>query len=363
MESQIIAINPGSTSTKIAVYEGEKELFNQTLRHPVEELAKYPDILSQFDFRLQVIESSLREHPEVDYAKVAAVVGRGGLLKPIESGVYEVNERMKEDLRHPKIGQHASNLGGLLAERVAAYAREHGAQRVYALIADPVVVDELEPVARITGLPQLPHLSIFHALNQKAIARRYAKEHGTKYEDLDLVVVHLGGGISVGAHHKGRVIDVNNALNGEGPLSPERAGSLPAQQLAELCFGGKYTLDEVKKLIVGQGGLVAHTGSNSALDLEKKAAAGDKAAQLLQDAMSYNTGKWVGAMAAVLKGHVDAILLTGGMAYNKNIVAYVTDMVRFIAPVEVYPGEDELAALALNGLAVVRGERQISVYA
>ncbi|MBQ0122366.1 MAG: butyrate kinase [Bacteroidales bacterium] len=351
---KILSINPGSTSTKIAVYEDKREVFSKTLRHSAEELGKYSGIIAQFDFRRQMITDALEEN-NIDAREIKAIVGRGGLLRPIPSGTYEVNDLMKEDLSLCRYGEHASNLGGLLAD---AIAKEIPGCRAF--IADPVVVDELQEVARISGHPLFKRLSIFHALNQKAIAKRYAEETGRPYESLNLIVVHLGGGTSVGAHRKGLIVDVNNCLNGEGPFSPERSGSLPAQQLAELCFSGKYTLEQVKKMINGKGGCVAHLGTNNFIDIENNL---DKPEyKLICDAYLYNVAKEVGAKAAVLKGEVDAILITGGIAYGKGMMADLTDYIKFIAPVKLYPGEDEMGALAGNGLAVLTGKEQSKVY-
>jgi butyrate kinase len=349
-EFKILAINPGSTSTKIAVYRNAKSVFLKTIRHNSEELMRFARITDQFEFRKEIILKELQE-AEIDINKISAVVGRGGLIKPIKSGVYLVNDRMKEDLKNSIRGEHASNLGALIADDIA-----NSLPNAKAYIADPVVVDELQDVARISGHPKFERVSIFHALNQKAIARQYARSLDKKYEELNLIIAHLGGGISVGAHCMGRVIDVNNALDGEGPFSPERAGTVPAGQLARICFSGDFTFDEVQKMLNGQGGLVAHAGTNDAYEIEMKAKAGDKKAQLLQDAMSYNVAKFIGQMAAVLKGRVDGIILTGGIAHNPYLVDYVKEMVGFIAPVIVYPGEDEMQALAMNALWALRGD-------
>ena len=356
MSVKILAINPGSTSTKIAIYENEDEKFVKNIKHPAEEIAKFNSVASQFEFRKDIILSELKA-AGFDINEIDAIVGRGGLVKPIESGVYEVNEALIDDLNNPPLGEHASNLGGLIACDIAKTVN-NGAK---AYIADPVVVDELQDVARISGHPLFKRVSIFHALNQKAIARIYAKEVGKKYEDLNLIIAHLGGGISVGAHDHGRVIDVNNALDGDGPFSPERSGSLPTGQLVKLCFSGTKTEAEIKKIIKGEGGLVGHLGTNDAYEVELKAKE-DPKYKLIQDAMSYQVGKSIGAMAAVLKGKVDAILLTGGIAKNPFLVDYVKDMVEFIAPVKVYPGEDEMRALAMNGLMVIRGELKAKIY-
>jgi len=349
-EIKILAINPGSTSTKIAVFRNNKNIFLKTIKHSAADLAKFKTITDQFSFRKEIIIEELKQ-TGIDVNKISAVVGRGGLLKPIESGVYEVNEQMKADLRNSIMGEHASNLGALIADDIA-----RSLPSARAFISDPVVVDEMEDVARISGHPRFKRVSIFHALNQKAIARLHAKSIDKKYEELNLVIAHLGGGISVGAHLRGRVIDVNNALDGDGPFSPERAGTVPAGQLAKLCFSGEVTYDEVKKMLTGEGGLVAHAGTNNAYELELKARAGDAKAKLIQDAMAYNIGKAIGAMATVLKGKVDAIILTGGIAHNPDLVDYIKEMVGFIAPLAVYPGEDEMQALAMNGLMVIKGE-------
>lgn len=353
---KILAINPGSTSTKIAVFQNEKSVFLKTIRHSSDELAPFKKITDQFGFRKKVIVDEL-VNAGIDVSELAAVVGRGGLIKPVEGGIYEVNDQLKQDLLNGVMGEHASNLGGLIALDIAESIP--GAK---AYIADPVVVDELQDVARITGRPEIERVSIFHALNQKAIARQYANSKGVSYSSLNLIVAHLGGGISVGAHHQGRVIDVNNALDGNGPFSPERAGTLPAGQLARLCFSGKYSYDEIKKMITGKGGLMAYFGTNSAYDIEQMAAEGNEKAKLIQDAMAYQVGKAIGELSAVLHGNVDAILITGGIAHNKILIDYIKSMVAFIAPVIVYPGEDEMTALAMNGLMVLKGDVVCKVY-
>jgi len=350
-EQRILAINPGSTSTKIAVFKNEEALFVKNIKHANEDLVGFKAIAEQFSFRKDIILKELKD-ADIEINTITAVVGRGGLVKPIESGVYEVNEALKADLKKGILGEHASNLGGLIAADIANELN-NGAR---AFIADPVVVDELQDVARVAGHPNFQRLSIFHALNQKAIARTYAKSIGKKYEELNLIVAHLGGGISVGAHSNGRVIDVNNALDGEGPLSPERSGYLPNGQLVKMCFSGEYTLEQIKLMIKGDGGLVAHLGTNDAYEVECRAKDGDAKAALIQDAMAYQVGKEIGAAAAVLKGKVDGILITGGIAHSKVVCNYIKDMVSFIGNVQIYPGEDEMSALAMNGLMVLRNE-------
>lgn len=352
---RMLIINPGSTSTKIAVYDGNIMVFEETLRHDVEELSKYGDVIQQLEFRKEIILNSLREN-KIDKKTISAVVGRGGLLKPIEGGTYEVNEEMLKDLRSSTRGMHASNLGGLIANEIA---KEIGSR---AFIVDPVVVDELQEMARISGLKGIERISIFHALNQKAVARRYALSLGKRYVDLNLIVVHLGGGISVGAHKKGRVIDVPNALNGEGPFSPERAGGLPIWDLVELCFSGKYTKSELQKMIVGNGGIVSYLGTNDAREVVRRINEGDEYAELVYKAMTYQVAKEIGASSAVLKGDVDQIIITGGIAYDKMFVGWLEEMIGYIAGVTVYPGEDELKALAEGGQRVLSGEEEPKVY-
>jgi butyrate kinase len=293
----------------------------------------------------------------LDLSAIAAVIGRGGVIKPIESGIYEVNKKMIDDLRTGILGQHASNLGGLIADDIASSLP--GAK---AYIVDPVVVDELEPVARISGHPAIERVSIFHALNQKAVARTYAESVNRKYEDLNLIVVHMGGGISVGAHRKGRIIDVNNALHGDGPFSPERSGGLPSGQLVDLCFSGKYSYQELKSMITGKGGIVAYLGTNNFIEANNKADNGDLKAVLIIEAIAYQTAKEIGAVAAVLEGKVDAIILTGGLAYQESHVKRIKKMVGFIADVVVFPGEDEIKALAFNGLMALDGKIEIKIY-
>ena len=354
---KILTINPGSTSTKIALFDNETEIFETTLRHSNEELAPYKKIADQFAFRKDLILDALKKEG-IELSSIDVVVGRGGLVKPIPSGVYEMNDALVRDLVNPPLGEHASNLGGLIAKNLADQIG-HG---VRAFIADPVVVDELQDVARVTGHPEIPRISIFHALNHKAVARMYAKSIGKKYEELNLVIAHLGGGVSVAAHEKGHVIDVNNALYGEGPFSPERVGTLPVRQVIDLCFSGKYTYDELKKQVAGAGGVVALLGTNDMREVRRQAENGDARSQLIMDAMGYTVSKEIGAMSVVLSGKVDAILLTGGIIHGEITREYIKERVQWIAPVEFYPGEDEMHALALNGLMVLTGETQPKVY-
>lgn len=352
---RILAINPGSTSTKIALFHNEKEIFQETIRHSPEELKPYPKIIDQYIFRKETILKIL-DKKEINIRKLNAVVGRGGLLKPISGGTYIVNEKMVNDLKQGLYGEHASNLGGLLAFEISRNLD------IPAFIVDPVVVDEMEPIAKISGTPEIERKSIFHALNQKAMARRAAGDLGKNYEEINLVVAHLGGGISVGAHKKGKVIDVNNALDGDGPFSPERSGGLPFGALMKMCYNGKYSYDELRRKLIGRGGLVAYLGTNDGREVKKRIDAGDEQAKLIYKAMAYQVGKEIGSQCAVLKGDIDAIVLTGGLAYDNMFIDWIKEMVSFMAPVMVYPGEDELLALAHGALRVIIGGEKAKTY-
>ncbi|MGN1159890.1 MAG: butyrate kinase [Lachnospiraceae bacterium] len=355
MSVKSLIINPGSTSTKIGVFEDETLLFEETLRHSTEEIASYASIIDQKDFRKNIIVNFLAEK-NFDIKSLNVVVGRGGLLKPIPGGTYAVTDELLEDLKIGKQGQHASNLGGILAREIA------DSIGVPSYIVDPVVVDELMPEARLSGVPELPRISIFHALNQKAVAKRYAKEAGKSYDSLNLIVVHMGGGVSVGAHKNGKVIDVFNALDGDGAFSPERSGAVPVGALVKMCFSGKYTEKEVYKKLVGNGGFNAYLGTNDMRDVEKMCEGGDENAKLIRDAFCLQMSKNIGSMAAVLNGKVDQIVVTGGIAYDKYVVAKLKERTEFIAPFTVYPGEDELLALAQGGLRVMNGEEKALEY-
>lgn len=352
----LLVINPGSTSTKHALFEEDEALFEVTLSHSAQKLSGFNEITEQFHFRKDLILSDLVSR-KVDLNRISAVIGRGGLVKPIESGIYEVNDKMLADLRKGLLGQHASNLGGLIAYDIA---RSLPAAKAY--IVDPVVVDELEPVARLSGHPAIERISVFHALNQKAVARIHAEKSGKKYEEMNLIIAHLGGGISVGAHRKGRVIDVNNALNGDGPFSPERSGGLPAGQLVDLCFNGRYTHNQIKSMITGKGGMVAYLGTNDFKKVYERASEGEEKASQVIEAAVYQICKEIGAMAAVLEGKVDTIILTGGMAYEKDFTKRISLKVSFISDVYVYPGEDEIKSLAFNGLLALDDKIKIGTY-
>ena len=355
MSIKSLIINPGSTSTKIGVFEDETLLFEETLRHSTEEISQYASIVEQKDFRKKII-TDLLESKNFDIHSLNVVVGRGGMLKPIPGGTYAVTDDLLEDLKVGVQGQHASNLGGILAREIG------DSIQVPSYIVDPVVVDEMMPIARYSGVPELPRVSVFHALNQKAVAKRYAKEQGVPYESLNLIVVHMGGGVSVGAHEKGKVVDVFNALDGDGAFSPERAGAVPSGSLIKMCFSGEYTQKEIYSKIVGKGGLNAYLGTNDMRDVLKMEAEGDQYAAEIKEAFTFQVAKDIGSMACVLKGKVDQIIVTGGIAYSAVIVDALKERAGFIAPFTVYPGEDELLALAQGAIRVLTGEEEVMVY-
>ncbi|MCR5148216.1 MAG: butyrate kinase [Eubacterium sp.] len=355
MAIKSLIINPGSTSTKLGVFEDEELIMDETLRHSTEEIAQYPNIIAQKDFRKNIILDFLKDK-NIDVNSFDVIVGRGGIVKPIPGGTYEVTDALIKDLTEAKRGEHASNLGGIIAREIA------DSIGVKAYIVDPVAVDELLPIARLSGIPEIERGSIDHPLNQKAMGRRYAKEVGKKYEDLNLIIVHLGGGTSCGCHDHGKMVDVFAAFNGDGAFSPERANAVPPLSLVEMCFSGKYTEAEMKKKIIGNGGFNAYLGTNDARDIIKRIDEGDEKAKIVMNAFIYQLGKNIGAMAAVLKGKVDQIIVTGGIAYNERITNKIAEYVSFIAPVKVYPGEDELLALAQGALRVMNGEEEVQVY-
>jgi len=362
MTNRLLVINPGSTSTKIGIYDDEHPLFVETLRHTSQEIAAFPHILDQYDFRLEAV-LSLLEGKQIPLDSLSAVVGRGGVLRPIPSGTFEVNDRMAADLgNRNKEREHASSLGGLLARDIA------GRVGVPAFIVDPVAVDEFDELARIAGLPEIARKSFGHALNVKSAGRRAALDLGRPYPELNLVVVHLGGGISVYAHRKGRMVDVNQAVDGTGPFAPERSGGLPVGDVLRMCFGVRpyeglnLTYEQMFKKLAGKGGLVAHLGTNNAVEVERRIAAGDDHARLIYEAMAYQIAKEIGAMATVLKGEVDAIVITGGVAHSEMLLSWIRERVGWIAQILVYPGEDEMLALAQGALRVLRGEEAAHQY-
>jgi len=355
MAKRLLVINPGSTSTKVSVFEDGQEIFDTTLRHTADELEQFTNTYSQKDFRKEHILNELKEQ-NIKLENFDAIVGRGGMVRPVQSGTYKINEAIINDLSNAVYGEHASNLGAILAKELSVTA---GCD---AYISDPVVVDEMHDLARISGHPDLPRKSIFHALNQKSTARTYCKEVNRAYKDVNILVCHMGGGISVGVHTGGRIIDVNNCVSGSGTFSPERAGTLPAGDLVKMCFSGKYSEYEIQKIINGKGGLMAHLGENQAHHIVEKINAGDKKAALILDAMAYNIAKEIGAAATVLDGKIDAICLTGGIAYNDYVCSRIIKRISFIAPIKRYPGEGEMGALANNVTRVLKGLDECKEY-
>lgn len=359
---KILAINPGSTSTKIAVYEDDKAVMNHTIRHTVEELSQFKRVIDQLDYRRKLVEEALKAN-DIPF-QFDAVIGRGGLTKPIPGGVYEVNDNMVKAM-YASPRDHACNLGSLIAHDIASQIE--GCQ---AFIADPGIVDEMDEIAHVTGSPIMPRITTWHALNQRAIGRRFAADYSRahpsaplKYEQMNLIICHLGGGISIGAHQQGRCIDVNNAFDGEGPFSPERAGSLPSGSLIDLCYSGRYTKDQLKRRISGKAGLAAHLGTVAIPEIEQRIARGDTHAKLILDAMIYQIAKNIAALAPVLYGKIDAILITGGIAFSDYVISRLKERISFLAPVYVYPGEDELQALAENALGALKGDLKVQYFA
>lgn len=354
-EKRILTINPGSTSTKIGVFHNERSIFEKTLRHNIEELQRFDRIIDQYEFRKNHILETLHEQG-INISKFDAVCARGGLLRPIEGGTYVVNDDMIEDLKSGYAGQHASNLGGIIAREIA------DGLNIPSYIVDPVVVDEMSVLAKVSGMPEIERKSIFHALNQKAVARKAAASLGKRYENMKMIITHMGGGITIGVHDRGRVVDVNNGLHGEGPFSPERAGTVPAGDLVDLCFSGEYTKEEIMKKLVGTGGLFGYLGTNDAVKVEQMIQGGDEKARFIYDAMAYQVAKEIGAASAALKGEVEAIVLTGGLAYGKSFVSAIRSYIDWISDVLVYPGENELQSLAQGALRVLQGEEQSKQY-
>ncbi|MCF7923592.1 MAG: butyrate kinase [Candidatus Izimaplasma sp.] len=356
MDYLILVINPGSTSTKVAIYLNEKLVKEKTLRHDVEDLKHFKTIIDQTDFRREIILDFLKKH---DYTleDFDVFVGRGGMMKPLKNGgTYLVTKEMLRDLKSGDYGYHASNLGAILADSFASIKKRP------AYIVNPVCIDEFEDIARISGQKLISRRSLFHALNQKAIARRFADEINKDYHDINVIVAHLGGGISVGLHKAGRVVDCNNALGGDGPFSPERTGTIPTYPLVDICFSGDYTKDEVKKLLVGKGGLVSYLGTNDAREVEKKILDGDQYAKLHYEAMAYNVVKEIGSLYFANGGDIDGILITGGIAYSEVFIDYIKQKVEPIAKVRVYPGEDEMRALAEGAMRVLTKKAKSQVY-
>ncbi|MGI6128591.1 MAG: butyrate kinase [bacterium] len=355
-KTRILVLNPGSTSTKLALFDDDQMLVADSLFHPPNELEACGLVINQYNLRKEAILDFLKIK-DVTLSSLAAIVGRGGLTKPLAGGTYRINQPMLNDLKSARWGEHASNLGPILAYELA---EEAGG--IPAFIVDPVVVDELDDVARISGLPELPRHSKFHALNQKAAARRAAKALASSYEKLNLIVVHMGGGVSIGAHKQGRVVDVNNALDGEGPMSPERSGTLPAGDLVRLCYSGNFTFQEVMRLVKGRGGFMAHLGTTNTREVQQRVKTGDSQAKLVFRALAYQVAKSICALTAVFGNAPDAIVLTGGMAHSELLTSWIKEQVEFLAPVLIYPGEGEMEALAQGALRVLNKKETAKVY-
>lgn len=351
----ILAINPGSTSTKAAFYHNLEPVAQTTIRHSPEEFKEFSVITQQKDVRGKYLLDFL-EQEGIDPKTLDTVVGRGGLVKPIDSGAYRINDKMLQDLSSGRASTHASSLGGIMAA-------ELGKQfDIPAYVVDPVVVDEMEPMAKLSGIPGIERKSVFHALNQKAVARACAQQLGMKYEDGRFVVAHMGGGITVGAHHYGRVVDVNDGLNGEGPFSPERTGGIPLVPLIEMCYSGHYTKEQMVTMVTRGGGMQSYLGTNDLQKVERMVKMGDEFAALVMDSMAYQVSKEIGAMAAVLEGRVNAIILTGGLAYSMRFTGMIKQRVDQIAQVITHPGEDEMSALVSGVLRILTGEDKPAVY-
>ena len=353
MSIKTLVINPGSTSTKVGVFEDETLLFEETLRHPTEEIAKYASVIDQKDFRKAIILDFLKEKncaPE----SLNVIVGRGGLLKPIPGGTYPVSDALLADLKAGVQGQHASNLGGILAREIG------DSLGIPSYIVDPVVVDELTNKARISGMPELPRRSIFHALNQKSVGRKAARQLGKSYEEARLIVCHLGGGVSVAAHDHGRVVDVFNVKD-EGAMGMDRGGGLPVNQLIDYCYAGR-SREEVKRTLGRRSGMLSYVGTTDFREICARVVSGDERFTAAYRALVYQLAKDIGAMAAVLHFEVDAIVYTGGMAYEQFFCEDIPAYVGRLAPVLRFPGEEEMRALAEGALRVLHGEAQAETY-
>lgn len=355
MSYKLLIMNLGSTSTKVAVYEDYQEAARESLHHSQDQLSQYPSPLDQKDFRKEAILQFLATH-NYDLTSFDCIVARGGCCKPIEGGIYPITEEMLSDIASERYGLHISNAGCFIAYELG---QEY---QLPVITADTIKTDELSPLARFSGLEELPRVSTFHALNQKAIARRYAAAIGRSYDELNLIVAHMGGGISVGAHLHGRVIDANNGLDGDGPFSPERAGTLPVGSLIDLCYSGRFTQREMRKKINGGGGLMAYLGTNSGLEVEERIQNGDQQAEMVYQAMAYQVAREIGAASATLMGEVNAILLTGSLAYSRLLTDWIKERTSFIAPVVLYPGENEMLSLAESGMRYLTGEENLKTY-
>lgn len=369
MKGNILVINTGSTTTKLGYFSDGTRIFDEKLEHTASEVAKYKSVMDQSDMRRQAIKDFMGSRG-IPLENVDIVMARGGLITPVITGVYNVNQDMRDVLFSGRDGVHACNLSAILADDIAKeineIRREKGLEPRFgvttAYIADPPMADEMLPECKMGGIPEFTRKTLFHALNSRAIVRRYLKEHGHKVNDVTVIVAHMGGGATISLHRRGKVIDVNHGLGGDGPITPERAGCCPPFELIDMCFSGKYTKEDIKKKLVGRGGAVAYFGTNSMIDVENLADSGNELAITFLKAYVLNICKYIASMAATADGKVDAILLTGGIAHSKKLMNDIIAKIGFIAPVEVFPGEDEIASLAENGYLILAGQTKIHTY-
>ena len=350
---QILAINPGSTSTKIAIYENEIQKFKTTIEHSAEELEKYKTVAEQYEMRKDAILEYLKNN-DYDVAQLDGIAARGAPLPPLNTGAYKINASMVDRVKNRPLAEHASNLAAIIAYELAEKLS------IPAYIYDAISSDELSDIARISGMPLIPRDSLLHTLNTRAVCMKTAQKMNKIYKDLNIIIAHLGGGITISVHSKGRIIDI--VSDDEGPFSPERAGRVPCRKLIDMCYSGKYDHGTMRKMLRGKGGLVAYTGTSSAIEVEEKIKSGDENARLVYEAMAYQISKGIGELATVVNGDVDVIIITGGIAYSDIITGWIKERVKFIAPVEIVPGENELEALANGVLRVLRGEETAHEY-
>lgn len=356
MQQLILCLKTASKTTRLAVHSNREQIFMITVRHSSEELAQFNTPREQYNFRKNTVLNELQK-ADIDVNDIAIIVCKGGVIKPMTGGIYRVNQAMLEDLSHP-MADHESNLGVLIAEEIA----KKSVHDIKAVIVDPACVDEMDEIAKLSGMPEITRNSIMHTLSQRTVAVSYANTLGKNYDDVNVIVAHLGSGITVGAHCKGKIIDVNNGLNGDGPMAPARTGGLPVGQLIDMCFSGHYTKEEMIRKIYKKGGMKAYLGTSDAIAIEKRVLAGDKQAEIIYKAIAYQVAKEIGALSTVLEGEIDGILITGGLAQSQYIIDEIIKRVKHLGNVSVYPGENEMSALAMNGYMVLRGEIEVKEY-
>ncbi len=356
MQHLILCLKTASKTTRLTVHSNREQIFMNTIRHPSEKLSEFSLPSEQYDFRKKIVLEELKK-ADIDANDIAIIVCKGGVIKPMTGGIYRINKAMLDDIMHP-MAEHESNLAALIAEDIA----RQSTQGIEAVIADPACVDEMDEVAKLSGLPEIPRRSIMHTLSQRTVASDYAKSMGKSYDSINVIVAHLGTGISVGAHHKGKIIDVNNGLNGDGPMSPARTGSLPVGQLIDLCYSGKYSREDMLLKIYREGGMKAYLGTSDAVAVERKVLDGNKEAELIFKAIAYQVAKEIGALSTTLMGEIDGILITGSLAYSQYIVNEIIKRVKHLGRVTTYSGDNEMHALAMNGYMVLSGEIQVKEY-